>query len=240
MVNHEPSPKFSTAMLRNQAAVPLPVATAYGGGDQALREWLCHISNAVAESRRKIFEGPLWCSNWNLRDINSAIGISGTKLVDHDFMEFWIQVHGIPLDHMNKETEILIGGMLKVLAEAEDPKVDGVLRRSFLRIRVSINITKTLSTDNYCFNCEILGHEKKTCKNPTAMTCWDPTKKKYSPGLGVSQVRPILAIGGGGSKQHRWREEEEEQVRDQQNLGRESREEQSTKESRIRAKQNLQ
>ncbi|RYR15157.1 hypothetical protein Ahy_B04g071883 [Arachis hypogaea] len=128
--------------------------------------------------------------------------------VDHDFMEFWIQVHGIPHDFMDKETGILISEMLGALTEAEDPRSDGVLRRPYLRIRVSINITKALPTgfwldreklpplwvffkyerlsDNYYSNCEILGHEKKTCKNPTAIACWDPTKKKYSPGLGVS------------------------------------------------------
>ncbi|RYR37152.1 hypothetical protein Ahy_A09g042084 [Arachis hypogaea] len=82
--------------------------------------------------------------------------------------------------------------MLGVLAEAKDPKVDGILRRSYLKIRVSINITKVLPTsfyldreemqplwiffkyesllNSYCFNCGILGHEKKICKNPTAMT----------------------------------------------------------------------
>ncbi|RYR56395.1 hypothetical protein Ahy_A05g022106 [Arachis hypogaea] len=62
--------------------------------------------------------------------------------VDHGFIEFWIQVRGIPLDHMNKDTGIVIRGMLGVLAEVEGPKVDGVLRRSFLRIKVGINITK--------------------------------------------------------------------------------------------------
>ncbi|RYR71937.1 hypothetical protein Ahy_A02g006147 [Arachis hypogaea] len=66
--------------------------------------------------------------------------------VDHDFMEFWIQVHGIPHDLMEKETGIVIGEMLGVLAEAEDPKVDGVLRRPYMRIRVSIKITKALPT----------------------------------------------------------------------------------------------
>ncbi|RYR42913.1 hypothetical protein Ahy_A08g039346 [Arachis hypogaea] len=81
--------------------------------------------------------------------VNLRLWMEGESVfeVDHDFMEFWIQVHGIPLDHMNKETGILIGGMLGVLAEAEDPKVNGILRRSFLRIRVSINITKALPTD---------------------------------------------------------------------------------------------
>ncbi|RYR41921.1 hypothetical protein Ahy_A08g038353 [Arachis hypogaea] len=146
---------------------------------------------------------------WNVRKnlVNLRLWMEGESVfeIDHDFMEFWIQVHGIPLDHMNKETRIFIGGMLGVLVEAEDPKVDGIFRRSFLRIKVSINITKTLPTE-----------------------------------LGVSQVYPVSAIGGVGSKQHEWTEEDVKQACDQQNLGRESGEEQSTGESRIRAEQNLQ
>ncbi|RYR27576.1 hypothetical protein Ahy_B01g051592 [Arachis hypogaea] len=182
--------------------------------------------------------------------------------VDHDFIEFWIQVHGIPHDYMDKETEILIGKMLGVLTEAEDPKVDGVLRRPYMRIRVSINITKALPTgfwldrkklpplwvffkyerlpDSYCFNYGILGHEKKTCKNPMAMACWDPTKKKYSLGLGVSQGRQGPTMGEGSSEQQGWRDKGEEQAREQQNPDRESGEEQSSEESRIRAERALQ
>ncbi|RYR49362.1 hypothetical protein Ahy_A07g035841 [Arachis hypogaea] len=87
---------------------------------------------------------------WNVRGnlVNLRLWMEGELVfeVDHDFMEFWIKVHGIPLDHMDIGTEILIGGMLGVLVEDEDPKVNGVLRISFLRIRVSINITKALPT----------------------------------------------------------------------------------------------
>ncbi|RYQ82931.1 hypothetical protein Ahy_B10g101521 [Arachis hypogaea] len=177
--------------------------------------------------------------------------------VDHNYMEFWIQVHGIPHDFMEKETCILIGDMLGVLVEAEEPKTDGVLRRTYLRIRVSINITKALPTgfwldrenlpplwvffkyerlpDSYCFNCGILGHEKKTCKNPTAMACWDPTKKKYAPGLGVSQGRTSPIMGGGTSEQGGWRQNGEEQAREQRTPERESSEERSSEESRFMA-----
>ncbi|RYR19401.1 hypothetical protein Ahy_B03g064167 [Arachis hypogaea] len=133
--------------------------------------------------------------------------------------------------------------MLGVLVEAEEPKTDGVLRRTYLRIRVSINITKALPTgfwldrenlpplwvffkyerlpDSYCFNCGILGYEKKTCKNLTAMACWDPTKKKYAPGLGVSQGRSGPTMGGGTSEQGGWRQDGEEQAQGdtQQDLG---------------------
>ncbi|XP_072067058.1 uncharacterized protein [Arachis hypogaea] len=166
---------------------------------------------------------------WNVRRnmVNLRLWREGESVfeVDHDIMEFWIQIHGIPLDLMEKEIGARIREMLGVLAEAEDPKMDGILRKSYLRIRVSIDITKALPTgfwldreelpplwvffryerlpDSYCFNCVILGHEKKTCKNPTAMACWDQTKKKYAPGLGVGHGRPGSTTGGESSKQQR-------------------------------------
>ncbi|RYR51026.1 hypothetical protein Ahy_A06g026081 [Arachis hypogaea] len=135
---------------------------------------------------------------------------------------------------MNKETRTLIEGMLGVLAEAEDAKIEGILMRSFLRIRVGINITRALPTgfwlereelpplwvffkyerlpDIYCFNYGIIGNEKKNYRNSAAMACWDPTKKKYSPGLGVSQVHPLSSMGVGASNQYEWIEVREEQV----------------------------
>ncbi|RYR23366.1 hypothetical protein Ahy_B03g068602 [Arachis hypogaea] len=195
---------------------------------------------------------------WNIRGnmVNLRLWREGELVfeVNHDFIEFWIQIHDIPLDFMDKETGARIGEMLGVLAEAEDPKMDGILRRSYLRIRVSIDNTKALPTgfwldreelpplwvifryerlpNSYCFNCEILGHEKKTCKNPTAMTSWDPTKKSYG--------RPGSTTGGESSKQQRWSEEVDEWAREQQNRERESGEKQKSEESRITEEQALQ
>ncbi|KAL4276182.1 hypothetical protein AHAS_Ahas20G0181600 [Arachis hypogaea] len=126
--------------------------------------------------RLQIFQNGPWNVRKNLDNLRLSMEGKLTFEVDHNFMEFWIQVLGIPLDHMNKETRVIIGGMLGVLAE--DPKVDGVLRRSFLRIRVRINITEALPTDfllervklpplwvffkyerlldSNCFNCRIM------------------------------------------------------------------------------------
>ncbi|RYR56981.1 hypothetical protein Ahy_A05g022721 isoform B [Arachis hypogaea] len=204
---------------------------------------------------------------WNVRGnlINLRLWTEGESVfeVNHDFMEFWVQVHRIPVDYMSKETTIHIGNMLGVVAEVEDPKVDGVLRRPFLRIRVGINISKALPTgfwlarekssnlwvyfqykrlpDCYCYNCGIIGHEKKSCKNPTAMAVWDSTKSRYSAGLGVSQVRAITSMGAGSSKQGGWKEKDgEETARGQQSIGRGSEDRQDTEESMFKDEQNLQ
>ncbi|RYQ79888.1 hypothetical protein Ahy_Scaffold1g106660 isoform A [Arachis hypogaea] len=151
---------------------------------------------------------------WNVKGnmVNLRLWREGESVfeVDHDFMEFWIQVHGIPHDLMEKETGIVIGEMLGVLAEVEDPKVDGVLRRSYLRIRVSINITKALPTGFWLDREEI-------------------------PPLWV-----FFKIGsnrrGGTSKQQEGNDTEDDQAREQRNPRQES-DEQSSEESRIRSEQ---
>ncbi|RYR51691.1 hypothetical protein Ahy_A06g026670 [Arachis hypogaea] len=138
-------------------------------------------------------------------------------------MKLWVQFHGIPIGYMSKETTIHIGNMLGVVVEIENPKVDGVFRRSFLRIRVGINITKALPTEFwlarekssnlwvyfyyerlpecYCYICGIIEHEKKNCKNQIAMAVWDPTKSRYSADLGVRQVQFTTSISAGSSRQ---------------------------------------
>ncbi|RYR12840.1 hypothetical protein Ahy_B04g070161 isoform B [Arachis hypogaea] len=202
-------------------------------------------------------------SPWNMRGnlINFILWTERESVfeVDHDIMEFWIQVHGLSLDYMHKEAALQIGNMLGVLAEAKDRRVEGVLRRYFLRIRMEINITKQLPTgfwlareflphmwvhfkyerlpDCYCFNCGIIGHEKKSCTNPIAIASWDSTKPRYSAGLGVYQGRYNTSMAVGSSRQEGWKAKEvKEEARGWQSGERESDRKQDTEESMIRAK----
>ncbi|RYR68792.1 hypothetical protein Ahy_A03g015258 [Arachis hypogaea] len=148
--------------------------------------------------------------------------------VRHDFMEFWIQVHGLPVEKVNAETAKTIGDMIGIVGEVEDPIKEGTLQRNFLRFRAAINIKQPLQTgfwlnrgnkpkswisfqyerlqDNYCFKCGIIGHEKRNCDKPQVMACWDPTKPKYDVGLGTERARLL----------HSPREEEawEKQIRE--------------------------
>ncbi|RYR10929.1 hypothetical protein Ahy_B05g079412 [Arachis hypogaea] len=139
-------------------------------------------------------------------------------------MEFWIQVHRLPVERLNAKTVKTIGDMIGIMEKVEDPIKEGTLQRNFLRLRAAINITQPLQTgfwlnrgnkskswisfqyerlqDNYCFKCGIIGHEKRNCDKPQAMACWDLLNQR----LETERARPL----------HSPREEEalEQQIRE--------------------------
>ncbi|RYR34740.1 hypothetical protein Ahy_A10g049743 [Arachis hypogaea] len=91
--------------------------------------------------------------------------------------------------------------------ETENPRLNDTLQRMFLRVRVTVNITRPLPTgfwlatqnhqtlwvdfkyeriqDSYCLNYGVLGHTKKECSSPMAVASWDHMQPKY--GLGNEQ-----------------------------------------------------
>ncbi|XP_072076776.1 uncharacterized protein At4g02000-like [Arachis hypogaea] len=145
----------------------------------------------------------------------------------------WIQIHGIPVEYMNEKTAKTIGYMLGIVDKVKDPKQDGVLMRNFLRVTVTIEITRLPQTsfwlkrdqkenkwisfkyerfqESYYFNCEVIGHEKKSCTQPMAMVSLDPTKSRYIVELGVNSTRKLSISEGGRSRGiHEQTGEEEE------------------------------
>ncbi|KAL4276525.1 hypothetical protein AHAS_Ahas20G0215900 [Arachis hypogaea] len=100
-------------------------------------------------------------------------------------MEFWVQIHVLPSENMNSETGRIIGDMMGIVIDVEDPMRNHVLMRTFLRVRVVVDILKPLPTgfymtrenlpniwvyfkyehfqDCYCMNCGVIGHSKKEC-----------------------------------------------------------------------------
>ncbi|RYR17194.1 hypothetical protein Ahy_B03g061968 [Arachis hypogaea] len=121
--------------------------------------------------------------------------------VSHDHMEFWVQVHGIPIEHLKAETAKTIEELIGMVGEVKNPTKDGTLKRNFLNFRVAINITQPIQTgfwfnkgnkpkmdelqDCFCFKCEIVGFKKKICSKPQAMAYWDPSKPIYTSELGT-------------------------------------------------------
>ncbi|KAL4304677.1 hypothetical protein AHAS_Ahas16G0002200 [Arachis hypogaea] len=137
-------------------------------------------------------------------------------------MEFWIQVHGLPIENLNAKTTKIIGNLIGIMGEVKNPINDRILERNFLRFRVAINISQPLQIsfwlnrnnkaktwisfkyerlhDCFCLNCGVIRHEKKNCNKPVAMACWDPTKPRFTKDLATKRVKPLNA----GKEEEKW------------------------------------
>ena len=99
--------------------------------------------------------------------------------------------------------------------EVEEPVVEGRILRSFLRMRVTIDIRQPLATGLWAprkdtnlvciwlkyeklqecyFQCGRIGYEARQCKEKKAMSLRNPRKPCYVPGLGVAVARLLEAI----------------------------------------------
>ena len=135
--------------------------------------------------------------------------------VSYDLVDFWVQAHGVPLEALSSRAATRIGERIGGLMEVEDPVVDGRILRSFLRMRVTIDIRKPLTTgfwvprkeknpvwvwlkyeklQEYCFQCGRIGHEAKQCKEHKVMSVLNPQKPRYGPGMGAAVAKPLEAI----------------------------------------------
>ncbi|RYQ81105.1 hypothetical protein Ahy_Scaffold1g107110 [Arachis hypogaea] len=121
--------------------------------------------------------------------------------VSHQYMEFWVQIHRLPLENMNSETSRIIGDMMGIVIDVEDPMRNHVLIRTFLRVRVAVDILKPLATgfymarenlpsiwvhfkyeclqDCYCMNYGVIRHSKKECnKEMIIKQGWEKNENK--------------------------------------------------------------
>ncbi|KAJ1379424.1 hypothetical protein SESBI_46904 [Sesbania bispinosa] len=57
-----------------------------------------------------------------------------------DWVTLWVQLHSLPLEFMTTRNVAKIAAHLGEVYEIEDPRVDGVLLRSFMRVRVAVNV----------------------------------------------------------------------------------------------------
>lgn len=66
--------------------------------------------------------------------------------IDFDWVPFWVQLHGLPLEFMNSKNAVKLTEQIGDVIEVENPLMDGTLLRTFMRVKVSINIKQPFLT----------------------------------------------------------------------------------------------
>ncbi|KAL7239081.1 hypothetical protein ACSBR2_005057 [Camellia fascicularis] len=113
-----------------------------------------------------------------------------TSELEFRWCPFWVQVHGLPVDKMTTSHGETIGNRIGRLIEVKARSEGLLLERSFLRLRVDVDVTKPLlqgfilhrrgalrveiddvrvlykyeKLSEFCYNCRQIGHDNLSCK----------------------------------------------------------------------------
>ena len=98
------------------------------------------------ETLKRIMDKSPWNVIGHLLSLQWWIPWSSIFEVSCDLVPFWIQAHGVPLEALNTRVASRIGGRLGAFMEVEEPIADTMILRSFLRMRVLLDIKQPLTT----------------------------------------------------------------------------------------------
>ncbi|KAI8019758.1 putative ribonuclease H protein [Camellia lanceoleosa] len=169
---------------------------------------------ADSKDRSKVLDEAPWSVMGNhliLQPLHLGMAVS-----DFEFRwcPFWVQVYGLPLDKMTKTHGVTIGNNLGKLIKVEALSDGLLLGRSFLRIRVEIDVTKPLlqgfilhrrnpfgeamddvrilykyeKLSEFFYDCGRIGHDNTSC-NFTFRD--DGATSKYGPDMRTGLIKHI-------------------------------------------------
>lgn len=139
------------------------------------------------EDRNRILRDRPWSvmnSLLVIQPVDEGVAISE---IEFNACPFWVQIHGLPVEKMNRANAITIGQRFQKLLAIESSPDGILLGRSFLRVRVEINLSqplpmrfwlrkKTAQTkdlwisykyeklSDFCYSCGWIGHDNRGCK----------------------------------------------------------------------------
>lgn len=137
------------------------------------------------------------------------------KEIDFSKVRFWVLVHGLPMEYMNARNAEKILNHMGELEEIENMFVEGQIVRQFVRAKIRINVLQPLSTgfwvpcrnlpkvwvnlkyeklQDMCFNCGVIGHDQRGCREEKKMSSYRGDIPRYGPRLSVPPAKELSLI----------------------------------------------
>lgn len=167
------------------------------------------------DDRNSILNDAPWAVMNNLLVLKSLQNDLTVNDMDFSSCPFWVQIHGLPCDKMTRNNAELIGQRFGKLLGVEGASEGLLLNRSFLRVRVEVNLKVPLPRGfwmrrrnnmgrdlwiyykyerlpDYCYDCGRIGHDNRECK---FVAKEEGAISGYGPELRTGRARKLLFQG---------------------------------------------
>ncbi|KAL5822000.1 hypothetical protein ACOSQ3_023882 [Xanthoceras sorbifolium] len=136
------------------------------------------------DKRRVLMGGP-WSFDKCLIVLEEPLGVGKFQDMGFSNVQFWVQIHNVPLVCMTKEIGWALGNKIGRVMDIDVGATGDCLGR-FLRVRVGVDVTKPLNRylrvcllegdpdtvlllryerlTEYCFQCGVVGHVARECQ----------------------------------------------------------------------------
>ncbi|KAH7864429.1 hypothetical protein Vadar_029522 [Vaccinium darrowii] len=175
-------------------------------------EWgsnVFHFRFEDAEDRRNVVQEGPWSVMNNLMVLLPLADGMVIPELQFNTCPFWVQIHGLPVEKMSRANAESIGKRFGKLLALEMSPNNMLLARSFLRVRVEIDINNPLpkgfwmkgkegfnkdrwisfkyeNLPDYCYACGRVGHDQRSCKNSSRE---EGEKSGYGPDLRTGRAK---------------------------------------------------
>ncbi|KAI9112390.1 hypothetical protein K1719_016587 [Acacia pycnantha] len=159
----------------------------------------------------RILKGRPWSIQGFL--LNLQVWEDHMVLKDVSFkISFRIQFHGVPLEAFDEQNAKILGDSVGETVMFENPMVGGRLERSFIRARVLVDLSESLSSgfwvprvkrdaawvsvkyerlQYFCFSCGRVGHEGKGCSVSLARKEGEGKENLFGSWFGTSGAKTV-------------------------------------------------
>ncbi|KAK4264556.1 hypothetical protein QN277_025715 [Acacia crassicarpa] len=158
----------------------------------------------------RILKGRPWSVQGFLLNLQVWENFMVLQDVNFEEVPFWVQFHGLPVEAFNNANARILGDTVGKAVMFEQPKIEGRMDRSFIRVRSLIRVDTPLVAcfwiprkgldpawisvkyerlPVFCYYCGRMNHDGRRCKEASVQLLGEEAVKEFGNWLSTSTVK---------------------------------------------------